>query len=94
MGRIQWARIKIGIPLVGSIFERIALGRFAKTFAIMGRSGVLSFGRCLSSRKWWATSTSDLKSSRWGVGQQRVFVPHGSKKQHLPSFGATNDCGG
>ena len=39
-GGIQWARIKIGIPLVGSIFERIALGRFAKTFAIMGRSGV------------------------------------------------------
>ena len=33
-------RIKIRIPLVGSIFERIALGRFAKTFAIMGRSGV------------------------------------------------------
>ena len=39
-GGIQWARIKIRIPLVGSIFERIALGRFAKTFAIMGRSGV------------------------------------------------------
>lgn len=39
-GGIQWDRIRINIPLVGSIFERIALARFAKTFAIMGRSGV------------------------------------------------------
>ena len=39
-GAISWARIRINLPLVGSIFERIALARFAKTFAIMGRSGV------------------------------------------------------
>ena len=39
-GGIQWDRIRVNIPLVGSIFERIALARFAKTFAIMGRSGV------------------------------------------------------
>jgi MSHA biogenesis protein MshG len=40
LGAIQWDRIRIRLPLVGSIFERIALARFAKTFAIMGRSGV------------------------------------------------------
>lgn len=40
LGEVQWDRMKIRMPLVGSIFERIALARFAKTFAIMGRSGV------------------------------------------------------
>ena len=40
VGAVQWVRIRIQLPLVGSIFERIALARFAKTFAIMGRSGV------------------------------------------------------
>jgi MSHA biogenesis protein MshG len=40
LGAVRWDRIKIRLPLVGSIFERIALARFAKTFAIMGRSGV------------------------------------------------------
>ena len=40
LGAVQWDRIRIRLPLVGSIFERIALARFAKTFAIMGRSGV------------------------------------------------------
>ena len=40
VGAVQWDRIRIQLPLVGSIFERIALARFAKTFAIMGRSGV------------------------------------------------------
>jgi MSHA biogenesis protein MshG len=39
-GGIAWDRIRLKIPLLGSIFERVALGRFAKTFAILGRSGV------------------------------------------------------
>ena len=39
-GGLTWDRLRIQLPLVGSIFERIALARFAKTFAIMGRSGV------------------------------------------------------
>ena len=39
-GEVSWDRIRLRLPLVGSIFERIALARFAKTFAIMGRSGV------------------------------------------------------
>jgi MSHA biogenesis protein MshG len=39
-GGVQWDRIRLRLPLVGTIFERIALSRFAKTFAILGRSGV------------------------------------------------------
>ena len=39
-GGLAWDRLRIRLPLVGSIFERIALARFAKTFAIMGRAGV------------------------------------------------------
>jgi len=40
LGGVLWDRIRLRIPLVGGIFERVALGRFAKTFAILGRSGV------------------------------------------------------
>ena len=39
-GGLTWDQLRLKIPLVGSIFERIALARFAKTFAILGRSGV------------------------------------------------------
>ena len=39
-GALRWDAARVRLPLVGSIFERIALARFAKTFAIMGRSGV------------------------------------------------------
>ncbi len=39
-GRLVWDRRKLQIPLVGSIFERVALGRFARTFAMMMRAGV------------------------------------------------------
>jgi len=39
-GGLIWDRFRLKIPLIGTIFERIALARFAKTFAIMGRSGV------------------------------------------------------
>mgnify|MGYP000005615269 CR=1 FL=1 len=39
-GGLMWDQLRLKMPLVGSIFERIALARFAKTFAILGRSGV------------------------------------------------------
>ena len=39
-GGLIWDQLRLKMPLVGSIFERIALARFAKTFAILGRSGV------------------------------------------------------
>ncbi len=40
IGQLKWDRLKLRIPLVGSIFERIMLSRFARTFAMMMRSGV------------------------------------------------------
>ena len=39
-GRYQWDKLKLKIPIVGSIFERIVLGRFCQTFAIVSRSGL------------------------------------------------------
>jgi len=39
-GRYVWDRFKLKAPLVGGIFERIALGRFSRTFAMTYRTGV------------------------------------------------------
>ncbi|VVO34749.1 type II secretion system F family protein [Pseudomonas fluorescens] len=39
-GAMQWDRIKLRLPIVGGLFERIALGRFTRTFAMMYRAGV------------------------------------------------------
>lgn len=39
-GRLHWDRTKLRIPLVGGIFERINLGRFARTYAMVARAGV------------------------------------------------------
>lgn len=39
-GRYWWDRIKLKTPIIGSIFERIILGRFCQTFAIVSRSGL------------------------------------------------------
>lgn len=39
-GRFNWDRWKLKLPIVGSIFERINLGRFCQTFAMVSRSGV------------------------------------------------------
>ncbi|QUE74457.1 type II secretion system F family protein [Stutzerimonas stutzeri] len=39
-GRLHWDRIKLRLPIVGGIFERIALARFTRTFAMMYRAGV------------------------------------------------------
>ncbi len=39
-GRYQWDKIKLKTPIVGSIFERIVLGRFCQTFAIVSRAGL------------------------------------------------------
>lgn len=40
IGRKQWDHLKLSIPLVGGIFERIALSRFARTFSMMMKAGV------------------------------------------------------
>lgn len=39
-GSLIWDHIKLGLPLAGSIFERIALSRFARTFSMVMKAGV------------------------------------------------------
>ncbi|MGS2721195.1 type II secretion system F family protein [Paraglaciecola aestuariivivens] len=39
-GRYKWDRAKLRLPIVGSIFERTLLGRFARSFSMMLVSGV------------------------------------------------------
>lgn len=39
-GRYRWDRIKLKLPVVGNIFERTLLGRFARSFSMMLVSGV------------------------------------------------------
>ncbi|MFT5675434.1 MAG: MSHA biogenesis protein MshG [Paraglaciecola sp.] len=40
VGRFNWDRAKLRLPIVGSIFERTLLGRFARSFSMMLVSGV------------------------------------------------------
>lgn len=40
VGALKWDQIKLRLPIVGGIFERIALARFTRTFAMMYRAGV------------------------------------------------------
>ena len=39
-GRIWWDQHKLRIPIIGTIFEKIALSRFARSFAMTFESGV------------------------------------------------------
>ncbi len=39
-GQLVWDRYKLRLPVVGGILERAAIGRFARTFAIIQRAGV------------------------------------------------------
>ncbi|MEX2130918.1 MAG: type II secretion system F family protein [Pseudohongiellaceae bacterium] len=39
-GRYNWDRRKLKIPLAGNVLERVALGRFARTFSMVMRAGV------------------------------------------------------
>jgi MSHA biogenesis protein MshG len=39
-GRLWWDQAKLRIPIIGGIFERIALSRFARSFAMTFESGV------------------------------------------------------
>ena len=39
-GRMKWDRIKLKLPLIGSIIERSLLARFARSFALTSRTGV------------------------------------------------------
>ena len=39
-GRLWWDQHKLRIPIIGTIFEKIALSRFARSFAMTFESGV------------------------------------------------------
>lgn len=39
-GRLWWDRVKLRLPIVGGVFERVALSRFSRTFAMTVESGV------------------------------------------------------
>ncbi len=39
-GRLKWDRLILKFPLLGGVYERIALGRFARPFAMMLEAGV------------------------------------------------------
>ncbi len=39
-GMLQWDRYKLRLPVVGGLFTRITLGRFARTFSLVMRAGV------------------------------------------------------
>jgi len=39
-GRLHWDRVKLRLPLIGIIYERITLGRFARTYAMVARAGM------------------------------------------------------
>lgn len=39
-GALKWDQIKLRLPIVGGVFERIALARFTRTFAMMYKAGV------------------------------------------------------
>jgi len=39
-GRLKWDQAKLRLPLAGNVFERVALGRFARTFSMVMRAGV------------------------------------------------------
>lgn len=40
VGALKWDQLKLRLPIVGGIFERIALARFTRTFAMMYKAGV------------------------------------------------------
>ncbi|TCS43188.1 type II secretion system F family protein [Reinekea marinisedimentorum] len=39
-GHLQWDRFILKIPILGAVFERVALGRFARPFAMMLEAGI------------------------------------------------------
>jgi len=39
-GRFKWDKFKLRIPIVGKITQKATLGRFARSFALAGKSGV------------------------------------------------------
>ncbi|MEC9409196.1 MAG: type II secretion system F family protein, partial [Pseudomonadota bacterium] len=70
-GAVWWDRTKLNIPLIGSIFERIALARFSRSFSMMLTAGVpilnsLSIVAASVGNKYIGNAVSDM-----GDGVQR-----------------------
>ena len=40
MGRWQWDRVKLRLPVFGMLFQKVALSRFARVFGAMQKSGI------------------------------------------------------
>ncbi|TLX52180.1 MSHA biogenesis protein MshG [Pseudoalteromonas ruthenica] len=40
LGRLKWDRVKLRLPIIGSIIERSLLSRYSRSFAMVLRSGV------------------------------------------------------
>lgn len=39
-GKIKWEKRKLSLPLAGKVYEKVALGRFARTFSMVMKAGV------------------------------------------------------
>ncbi len=39
-GELQWDRLKLRLPIVGGLFNRIILGRFSRSFSLVLRAGI------------------------------------------------------
>ena len=70
-GAVWWDRTKLNIPLIGTIFERIALARFSRSFSMMLTAGVpilnsLSIVAASVGNKYIGNAVSDM-----GDGVQR-----------------------
>ena len=73
-GGIQWPESKLGSRLLAAFLNALHWGGLQKPSQLWGALECPSFGRCLSSQKWWATSTSDQKLLRWGVGSAEASL--------------------
>ncbi|TNC86722.1 MAG: MSHA biogenesis protein MshG [Thalassolituus sp.] len=70
-GAVWWDRTKLKIPLIGTIFERIALARFSRSFSMMLTAGVpilnsLSIVAASVGNRYIGSAVSDM-----GDGVQR-----------------------
>ncbi|TNC82393.1 MAG: MSHA biogenesis protein MshG [Oleiphilus sp.] len=67
-GHLEWDRRKLGFPIVGILFEQIALSRFTRNFAMMLSSGMaithaLAIAAEASGNKFIGSRIVEMKSS-------------------------------
>lgn len=93
-GALRWDQIKLRLPIVGGLFERIALGRFTRTFAMMYRAGVpllqtLSINSVTVSNRYIGRAI--LRCARRGA--RRSIDLHCHRQRLVYPTGAANDVG-